>query len=44
MERPTNVKAHAQTWSNYQHHNTAKFLIGIAPQGVITFISKGWAG
>ena len=44
MERPTNVKARAQTWSNYKHHNTAKFLIGIAPQGVITFISKAWGG
>ena len=44
MERPTNGKARAQTWSNYKHHNTAKFLIGIAPQGVITFISKGWGG
>ena len=44
MERPTNVKARAQTWSNYKHHNTAKFLIGIAPQGTITFISKGWGG
>ena len=21
-----------------------KFLIGIAPQGIITFISKGWGG
>ena len=41
MERPTNVKARAQTWLNYKHHNTATFLIGIAPQGVITFISKG---
>lgn len=44
IERPTNVKARAQTWSNYKHHNTVKFLIGIAPQGVITFISKGWGG
>ena len=44
MERPTNVKARAQTWSSYKHHNTAKFLIGIAPQGVITFISRGWGG
>ena len=44
MERPTNLKARAQTWSNYKHHNTAKFLIGIAPQGAITFISKGWGG
>ncbi len=44
MERPTSLKARAQTWSNYKHHNTIKFLIGIAPQGVITFISKGWGG
>ena len=44
MERPTNLKARDQAWSNYKHHNTAKFLIGIAPQGVITFISKGWGG
>ena len=41
MERPTNLKARAQTWFNYKHYNTAKFLIGLAPQGVITFISKG---
>ncbi len=43
-DRPTNVKARAQTWSNYKHHNTVKFLIGIAPQGAVTFISKGWGG
>ena len=44
VERPTNLKARAQTWSNYKHHNTIKFLIGIAPQGAITFISRGWGG
>lgn len=43
-ERPAGLKARAQTWSNYKHHNTIKFLIGIAPQGAITFISKGWGG
>ena len=37
------MKARAQTRSNYKH-NTIKFLIGIAPQGAITFISKGWGG
>ena len=44
IKRPTNLKARAQTWSNYKHHNTVKFLIGIAPQGAIMFISKGWGG
>ena len=43
-ERPKSLKARAQTYSKYKHHNTVKFLIGIAPQGVITFISKGWGG
>ena len=43
-ERPKSLKARAQTYSNYKHHNTVKFLIGIAPQGSITFISKGWGG
>ena len=44
MERATDLKARAQTWSNYKHHNTVKFLIGITPQGTISFISKGWGG
>lgn len=43
-ERPTSLMARAQTWSNYKQHNTVKFLIGIAPQGVVSFISKGWGG
>lgn len=43
-ERPTSLKPRAQTWSNYKQHNTAKFLIGVCPQGVISFISKAWGG
>ncbi len=44
IERPSNLLARAQTWSSYKHHNTAKYLIGIAPQGSIIFLSKGWGG
>ena len=44
IERPTSLKARAQTWSNYKKHNTCKFLIGITPQGSTAFISKGWGG
>ena len=44
VERPSCLLARAQTWSSYKHHNTAKFLIGITPQGTISFISKGWGG
>ena len=43
-ERPKNLITRAQTYSNYKHHNTVKFLIGISSKGVISFISKGWGG
>uniref|UniRef100_A0A8C5GX67 Uncharacterized LOC114473450 n=1 Tax=Gouania willdenowi TaxID=441366 RepID=A0A8C5GX67_GOUWI len=44
IERPSNLKATAMTWSSYKHNNTVKYLIGIVPQGVISYISKGWGG
>jgi len=44
IDRPSNVLARAETWSQYKHHNTVKFLIGITPQGTVSFISSGWGG
>ena len=38
------IEARSQLWSNYKHHNIVKFLIGISPQGVVSFISEGWGG
>ena len=40
VERPTDLLARVQVWSNYKHHSTIKFLIGITPQGSISFISS----
>ena len=44
INRPTNLMARAQTFSNYKHHNTVKVLIGISPQGTISFVSEAWGG
>uniref|UniRef100_A0A672LSC5 THAP-type domain-containing protein n=1 Tax=Sinocyclocheilus grahami TaxID=75366 RepID=A0A672LSC5_SINGR len=44
IERPSNLQARAQTFSQYKHNHTLKYLIVITPQGVISFISKGWGG
>ena len=44
IERPSNLLAPACTWSSYKHHNTVKTLIGITPQGVVSFISDTWGG
>ena len=41
-EHPSDLMARAQTYSSYKHHNTVKFLIASTPQGVISFVSKGW--
>ena len=44
INKPSNLKARSATWSQYKHRNKIKFLIGISPQVVITFISKAWGG
>ncbi|CAN7976321.1 unnamed protein product [Ixodes persulcatus] len=44
IDRPSSLVSRALTWSQYKHHNTVKYLIGIAPQGIITYISTGWGG
>ena len=41
IEKPSGESC---TWSQYKHYNTAKYLISITPQGVISFVSKGWSG
>ena len=42
--KPTNLLARAQTFSSCTHHNTVKALIGITPQGCISFVSEAWGG
>ena len=44
IEKPKNLLARAQTYSSYKSHNTMKYLIGITPQGTVSFISNGWGG
>ena len=42
INQPKNLMARVETFSSYKHHNTIKFLIGITPQGIISFISKAY--
>ena len=44
IEKPSDLLAKSCTWSQYKHHNTAKYLISITAQGIISFISNGWGG
>ena len=44
IERPKLLINQACTWSEYKHHNTIKFLVGISPTGYITFLSDCYGG
>ena len=44
IERPFNLNARAQTFSNYKSRNTIKYLVGITPSGAVSFLSAGWGG
>lgn len=44
IEKPASLLTQQECWSNYKHHNTVKFLIGITPQGNICYISETWGG
>jgi hypothetical protein len=44
IERPSDFHSRAQTYSSYKSHNTMKYLIGVTPQGTVSFISDGWGG
>ena len=44
IQRPKNLTARAQTWSNYKHNNTVKYLIAISPSGAVMYLSSGWGG
>ena len=44
IERPSSLEARATTRCNYKHKNTVKVLLGIAPQGVTSFVSDTWGG
>ena len=44
IERPSSLQPCSQSYSNYKHSNTIKYLIVIAPHVVVTFVSEGWGG
>ena len=44
IQVPGKVDQAVLCWSTYKHSHTLKFLLGIAPNGQITFVSKGYGG
>uniref|UniRef100_A0A6P7GDE3 Uncharacterized protein LOC114340901 n=1 Tax=Diabrotica virgifera virgifera TaxID=50390 RepID=A0A6P7GDE3_DIAVI len=42
--QPKNMEKQKATYSSYKHRNTLKGLIGVAPNGVVTYASKLYPG
>lgn len=44
MQKPRNLKSRGESYSNYKSHNTVKYLVTIAPSGLIMHISRAYGG
>lgn len=44
IQWPSAMLAQSETWSDYKHHNTWKLLVGVTPNGQVTFLSDLWGG
>ena len=44
IETPSDLHMQSLTWSDYKHHNTAKFLVACTPNGAISFVSPLYVG
>lgn len=43
-KKPSSLTAQYLIWSEYKNHNTFKVLISVAPNGLVSFISRVWGG
>eukprot|EP00112_Aurelia_sp_Birch-Aquarium-sp1_P002531 Seg128.5 transcript_id=Seg128.5/GoldUCD/mRNA.D3Y31 product="Protein ALP1-like" protein_id=Seg128.5/GoldUCD/D3Y31 len=44
IETPSSLDVQAVMWSEYKHHCTVKLLIGITPNGAISYLSEPYSG
>ena len=44
IDRPANLLARAQSYSNYKKHSTVKVFLGCTPLGSVSFLSAAWGG
>ncbi len=43
-QRPSNLETQTQSFIHGQNSTTIKYLLGVTPQGSVSFVSKGWGG
>ena len=43
-KRSSDLDSRKKTFSNYKHHDTVKFLVGLSPSLAVNYVSKAWGG
>ncbi|XP_056001512.1 uncharacterized protein LOC125681144 isoform X1 [Ostrea edulis] len=44
IHKPSNVEAQSKTWSSYKHKNTLKTMVGVTPNGAVSYVSSTYGG
>ena len=44
IQTPSSLDNAAMCWSDYKHHSTMKYLVGISPNGAISYVSDCYGG
>lgn len=44
LQKSSDLQERKETFSNYKHRDTVKFLVGMSPHLYVNFVSKAWAG
>ena len=44
IQMPSSLDNAAMSWSDYKHHSTMKYLVGITPNGAISYVSDCYGG
>ncbi|XP_078487340.1 uncharacterized protein LOC144745224 [Ciona intestinalis] len=44
IDKPSNVDAQSITFSSYKNKNTLKVMVGISPNGLVTYVSDAYGG
>ena len=44
IETPKSLELQRATWSEYKHHNTVKFVVCVAPNSSVIYVSESRTG
>lgn len=44
IHKPSSIEAQSKTWSSYKYKNSLKTMVGITPNGAVSYVSSAYGG